>query len=1434
MTLQLTNSQSPQPGLGSDISTVTIPMVLSEMNVGTPRDHLESNSFAFLRNIYPPRNDTLATRPGLVSSFQLDGAEFIHWFDKITDFGSTSNPTYWIIAAGNKIRAAINPEDFNLPTASSDVELTKLVNGKPRSSHVTATPLNSVSEYAYLATDEGMWKYAPESGKWVKWGIDSPRYPVVVSSQRPLEGKKITDCTSSAPGSSAEDGNVWYVRGTAGALSQINRINTTISKVVALPGQVTTGKYWLAELASTGNGVQPATRVKIGSGDDYVVIEGVNYGSGSAVILAIGVSPDQSPTPDNLNVYTIVTDKQLAGINGNSIIIVGTGGGEKLATLRSIVPGLDNNTFCYEIICDDASYTPTVGTAIRVVPSIKFYMERPPIVGETVICKAYKSTITVSGGANNATGSFQHNIPLDLSTLETKAATKDDFLCFGFWTTDILKINEARIWLDLDTDTSNTYPMVPLTEFQRNYMYYAFDAGELEKYATIESSIRQAQSGSVTSKRASDATERSITAANILNPYIIGRNNAFSQNGKLGKLGQRLFNKLLGLPEYAPAGAYNTISGKAQWFQFAIPLAQLSRYGTDLTRDLKDCKGIQFSANVSGTIDVAISSIWIGGGFTPDTTYVDGLVATEQGFFYTYVGRNSSTGDESNAAPPTRTGLTLNRQEGVVRMFKHPDPQVDVLDVYRFSAVTQNWNYVGTAPNKSMNGGLPFIIDKYSDIEISGNRLLRFDNFSPFPVASKPLKGICKVIGNKIEWLSGDKFNIGLPRGTEIIVGGNTHFLYSQPTSEGALETINFVGSYEQTEFIIPNPVLLGQGLPYVFGPYNLAQGFGGGLEGQVVFAFGDLENPGRLYWTNPNRIGTADDGNYVDISSGSEPIVSGGIYDGRAYLWTNKRQFALTPKILGNSELTFVAQQVANSKGTVAFRCTSSGEYQYVVNQEGIFASQGGQPVSISNGIRYLFPVGDSDASITNVYIEGLDNFPIPAPDFSKADYWSLTAHKDVLSFIYCDRAFNFFQLQFLIAQGAWVYNAYRHNPQLTGSLGATAQAVSENRVSRPMLYAVNNHICESDWSTVYDMDFPITSMVWTPVYTFATPRVTKFFADFRIKARGTGIKVNVVSGSPIPPSLDSAANLVSEKQFSTVGGYWIYKLVTFAKDSLIGPPLTLLTTGVGLDFQHTPVNAQDRFFLNELSISYAPKGEVIELRSTDWEDAGSPLMKTLRGVMLKGNFPVDTVLEVKLDNGNAIQIKVPKTDSEWVQVQIPGRPNFRQLKLSQADTVLPVDFMLYRAEWIVEPATELVSWIKTGKLDFGDCGWKILPKFMLDFVERDESVGENAGELSSKVKVKIIKYGVRGKILDETEYEISVADRRHWFMGNAVKFLEAAIEITPIGEGKKLGLGGGSCFHVASWNRPPETPMREVRPIGTPVNGGLNGTGQDGTVIL
>jgi hypothetical protein len=225
------------------------------------------------------------------------------------------------------------------------------------------------------------------------------------------------------------------------------------------------------------------------------------------------------------------------------------------------------------------------------------------------------------------------------------------------------------------------------------------------------------------------------------------------------------------------------LSGKDQWREYTFKVSEMTRVGTDESKSLATVSALALSAEVKADTQVSFAGWWVGGTHGLDTTAATAAIQ------YAYRYRDSRTGAKSNPSPVLRTGLFPKREQAVIWVRESPDPQTDSIDLLRFGGGLNQWVVVGSYPNV-----FGPIRDSTQTNFVEANELVEFDNYQPWPISDLPQLGRCNVAGTTVEWVSGDKFNIGWVAGSLIIVNGVACTLYGSPTSDTKLFLVESAG----------------------------------------------------------------------------------------------------------------------------------------------------------------------------------------------------------------------------------------------------------------------------------------------------------------------------------------------------------------------------------------------------------------------------------------------------------------------------------------------------------------------------------------------------------------------------------------------------------------------------------------------------------------
>ena len=310
------------------------------------------------------------------------------------------------------------------------------------------------------------------------------------------------------------------------------------------------------------------------------------------------------------------------------------------------------------------------------------------------------------------------------------------------------------------------------------------------------------------------------------------------------------------------------------------------------------------------------------------------------------------------------------------------DDQVDTIDLFRFKNLSSGENAlprrVVSIPNSAAAlGGNDLISDAAAEV----NETLDFEHFQPFPVSDLPHSGTCEVSGVLVHRLSGDPFNIHWQAGSQVLINGVAYTLFAPPIDTDTLELTESAGAFNSTSFSVPEATLGGQSMPCLWGPDPLTG---------VVFACGHPLMGGTLSWTRPYDADT------LEITSPSEPLMNGFMYDGRSYVYTTERLFLLYAQRItdpnGNPRLQYAAQEVPNHKGLSCRYASAVGDLFWAVNKDGVY--QQSEAIT-TEGLHPLFPHQGEVGVETNGYK------PI---DFTKPNEIRLFFTKGALYLLYKD----------------------------------------------------------------------------------------------------------------------------------------------------------------------------------------------------------------------------------------------------------------------------------------------------------------------------------------------------------------------------------------------------------------------------------------------
>lgn len=929
-------------------------MALSVVNDLRPKTKLN-----FIQNCRIYREGELAARPVLDKFAFFNRAniqEVPHSLklisNKVTDTRNYIAGVGTGLLSGNDNPLVLDPSDgvFRVRLSLKAVGFS----GKPLAI-VDFRPENSIQAFAYIA----------DENKFVKLGVDDTLSDVGITAPSKAAiwkiGKPERKTIDAIEAGSEADWN--HLTGSASAPTLETRVNTTVTAFVAdgaLPNFAS-----IIPAAFTPD-IQRGSILKLNGAAEVIVEDVLPSVLNTGIATISKISYDAGAA----GLCTIVLSVSSSDIKRDTILKL-TNATPTIEYVRVEEVTFDDNGIPSIRVRTTATFA--VGNTVSGAASFRFYTTVSYVSPNTIIGKYIKSVITTDG-----LSSITRTFNVDFTNTGTKPLSLEDIFHISILPSDSSKIIEIQIQLNVGSTG------VP---FEENYFYYVinpnFLTGSADQSTPTISVIQQTlQRQQLLTKQ-----QRNIFTHVERNADSGGYDSGFDSPADI----------------YIPGSSVETALGQSQWKELEIPLKEFAalRVGSDLSRTLKDINAIRISVNSNDPVDISIDSIWIGGSNT--------LESRTQGFLpYNYVWRIRDGENRvfSNWSPPLRNGIKISRGQ-VVLSFPNAAanyPATYKIDIARFGGSLSDFRIVGSI----LNDGSEYT-DISSDRLIADNDLAGrfseqgandaiFDFYKPFALLDKPKKGVCTIVGTQFTWISGDKLNITYPRGVQIVINGKANRFYTNPSDDSHVELEDDMGSLVSVKFEIEEPLLTGQALPIVIGT------FGEGNLGLFLFGIGDKNAAGTLYWLDGNSPDTQSDKNRLEITSPSEPLITGVMYDGFPFIYTNKQSFLVSPTIDSAGNFSFIDRKNANSRGVYSrysIAVTKKAIYHLTENLDGIVKVEGvGNPVHITEGIASLF-YNNGKLPVKTVLVDGTEIFP---PDYTLVSDLRFFGINDYLFFRFKD----------------------------------------------------------------------------------------------------------------------------------------------------------------------------------------------------------------------------------------------------------------------------------------------------------------------------------------------------------------------------------------------------------------------------------------------
>jgi hypothetical protein len=914
-----------------------IKLVCKGLCTNISQDIMPEGLFPFLENTRVTSEGGIKARPKLdiIGNLNPVTPDIAHSIKKLIDKSSALQ--VYVVGAGTNLYSG----SLSVPNL-----IESGFSGEPLSM-VEFRPEESIASFLYIA-DRLKFRRVGVDNVSSTPGIEPPLVPVTIEVDKP-QRKTIDEIGAGTVAS-------WVNGGSAGAVSNQSRINTTITAII-LDGVLP--NFCSIVPTTFQSSIQPGVQVNL-SGTEEVFVEQVYKG-----LINIGVCVVNSIKYEVGTIGKCVIDLSIpiAGLEVGSVLYINSA---EYVRVLDVITG-SNGTVSIKV---SSVGTFAVGNTIVGVSSFRTYITLAHLAGQTIITDCGKSVIAATG-----LSTLTKTANLDFTTTANRGLGDNDFFHASILASDASQIDEIQIQADFDALTN---------DYLHNWYSYAVRVADLLSAVELTSPTLQIQQQVINRQEVQDRYfgyrfgDMIEPISSEENPYTF---QPITQNS-------------------TPSISDGQMSlGDSQWTEILIPFKNFQKNGADDSRGWKDIKSLRFSIKTKGAVDVYIDSIWVGGGYELDSNDNDGNVVP-----YRYMARyrESKTKTVSNWSPINREGVVSFRNRHLLSIPNSPDSRVDRKDYARIGGANLDFRILGTG----LNDGSKFT-DDISDFSLRDNpvalRLTTADNigdrdfFKPFAILDLPKKGTCNIAGNILTITGGDNIKTSYALGTRILINNVLNTFYTQPTSTTQVELTDNVGTLTGVPFEIKEPLMTGQPLPILVGVFGL------GNSGLVLFGAGDINAAGSVYWLDPNSPDTMSDTNRLEITPSSEPIVGGCIYDGFPFFWTNKRSYMLIPSTTENGVLTFTARENANSVGLAhknALVVAPDAIYYLRHDLTGIDKVQGnGNPVSITdNFISNLFVNNGLRPTSFKPHVD----VTINPPDFTRLSEHRLTVAGNYLMYSY------------------------------------------------------------------------------------------------------------------------------------------------------------------------------------------------------------------------------------------------------------------------------------------------------------------------------------------------------------------------------------------------------------------------------------------------
>lgn len=431
-----------------------------------------------------------------------------------------------------------------------------------------------------------------------------------------------------------------------------------------------------------------------------------------------------------------------------------------------------------------------------------------------------------------------------------------------------------------------------------------------------------------------------------------------------------------------------------------------------------------------------------------------------------------------------------------------------------------------------------------------------------------------------------------------------------------------------------------------------------GPVEG-MLFACGDTNRPGHVYYCIPNEPDHWPSASRVEVCGSSEILLTGCVWGSQAYVFSREGLYALLPNLTGMTGVT--ATSTLCRQGLLSRWSLAVGPGGiYFANRNGVWVTAGGEPILLSWDLQPLF-----DGREANGYL------PI---DFEEtALLRCLAVYDHQVYFLYQDTAGVRQVMIYSILMKQWRHVRYRNRPEcVSGEACPPTPRMLVGGANSGKTYRVDG--AEHDYYGTGDDGDAIQVHVRTGSLDQGRPREDKLYGDLILDADRDGLDLIVQT------SLNNEAFLNAQQLTGVVAG-----LSRFIFDPFGVRPQKARNIAVDLSWSST--SEQPR--VNLLGISHVPQPDMTVLRVTNWDELGQGAEKYFTGLTIEcDTFGNEKTVVVEYDlNGVVVTASTLSITCDGRHKRSYSWPAVKAnlVRIRPTNTCTP--WIVYRLDWIATP---------------------------------------------------------------------------------------------------------------------------------------------------